>query len=297
MRPPALGCLTLILTLLTLPTSAALTQVSASWVGSNQPSTSIFGQKVQKVQLERKSHNSQGTTSPSAAGLLAQAQQAATLPEGGLSLLYERIRTLDEKADGTDSPSESTEESWVDIPGQRLKAVSYEGKLLDAVWLVTPQAALLHTESGGTVPIPRQQVELLRTHLHSGLLGLALAGQARTRLRHLGEQAWETAGTLDLQGTALQVTTPEGTVWEYLLDPATGRLVADREAESGLIYFYENHTKEGPTANLEVRGLIDSSTGTMLYREEVLERRFNPTLPPNTFEIGTPAKAATKVNP
>ena len=225
-----------------------------------------------------------------AADLLARALQQAGLPAEGLWLLHERVRVLDEEGgqDGYET------ETWADLKGDRLKLTDSQGPTLDSVHLLTPQQAVVYTPSGGTVPVPRQTAAQLRQHLRMGLLGLSGAEAAGVKLQaSRGPVTWVDSKTLRLSGTVLEATWPDGTEWHFLIDEETGRLLADRSGDeqwAELILYYGDVQAGTASKGSNQPAARDVQTlllpdGTVLYREEVLVRELNPTLPAGTFEV------------
>ncbi|ADY27314.1 hypothetical protein Deipr_2185 (plasmid) [Deinococcus proteolyticus MRP] len=234
-----------------------------------------------------------GAARLSASALLERARQAAGLPQSGLTLLHERVQ-ISESGERGGAPTYLSD-VWTDLAGQRLKMTDYTGDTLDSVHLLTPAASLLYTPQHGTVPVPPQRAEILRWNLRSGVGGLGAASQRGVRLRAAGTQTWLEDGPQPLRGAVLEVTWPDGAAWQYLLDPQTGRLLADRSADKdlGLLTFTYSDPRAasavkvlpgGAPQALEERTLLLPG-GEVLYREQVLTRELNPALPPRTFEL------------
>ncbi|MDO4263322.1 MAG: hypothetical protein Q4C67_03915 [Deinococcus sp.] len=238
----------------------------------------------------------------SAPALLEKAQQAAGLPRSGLVALHERVQTSEE---GELTPY--IRDTWTDFRGQRLRITDYAGQTLDTVHLLTPAAGLLYTPQHGTVPVPQQRAETLRWNLYSGVGGLGAAAAPGVRLRAPGLQTWLPDSPQPIKGTVLEATWPDGTAWHYLVDPNTGRLLADRSADKDLALLTFSYSeprvagigsgaakeraKDVAAQALEVRTLLLPG-GEVVYREQVLTRELNPALPPQTFELpGSGAKS------
>ncbi|WP_261665205.1 hypothetical protein [Deinococcus sp. Marseille-Q6407] len=255
---------------------------------------------------------SAAATSPlerlSAAALLTRAQAASGLPAEGLRVLHERTQTSGLRGS---SPTSSLQlsEAWLDLSGQRLRLTNWRGDTLDSVQVLTPGRAQLYTPQGGVVPVPRQRAaELRQTNLHAGLAGLSSAAQPGVRLQVAGMQTWLDTETLTLRGLALEATWPDSSAQRFLLDPQTGRLLADRpgkkkgdanckDCDEGLIIYYGevsagrrgNETAKAPAPAAQtprtgsVRTLLWSDGDVLARQQVVLE--LNPALPAATFEV------------
>ncbi|GHF94076.1 hypothetical protein GCM10017783_02610 [Deinococcus piscis] len=274
-----------------LPGVPALTLVAGLWLGSvptlaaelPKPGSAAAGSAVAGAA------SLPGTARLSAPALLEHARQAAGLPTAGLTLLHERVQTSEEGR----GPAYLSD-IWTDLAGQRLKITDYTGDVLDSVHLLTPVGNCLYTPQHGTVPVPPQRAEVLRWNLRSGVAGLGAASQPGTRLSAAGVQTWLADGPQPLRGNVLEVSWPDGATWQYLLDPQTGQLLADRSANEDLDMLTFTYSHPRAATGVKVPGAaapqaLEERTlwlgSEVLYREQVLTRELNPVSVPHTFEL------------